>query len=271
MRSALSALSDLPATDRMPALFVGHGSPMAAIRPGVFAERWREIGRRLPTPRAILMISAHWLTRGETRVTSNVSPRMNYDMYGFPRAMYAIEYRAPGSPELAREVEQAIEPHRAVVPDTEWGYDHGAWLPLMYMFPGGPIPLVQLSIDFSQPPESHFELGRTLQPLRSRGVVVMGSGNLVHNLHWRGPAGAGPFAWAEEFDRTITGFVEDGDYPSVVRFRDLGELAREAHPTPEHFLPLLYVLGGRENGESVSIFNDEFQESSVSMTSFVVA
>jgi len=268
---ALDVLDELPRTDRMPAMFVGHGTPWAAIRPGVFATEWESLGRSLPTPQAILMISAHWLTRGGVLVTANESPRMNYDMYGFPGEMYEIQYPAPGSPELAASLADAIRPQTPVGPDTEWGFDHGTWLPLMYMFPGGPVPLVQMSIDYGQPPEWHFELAGHLKDLRSRGVMVMGSGNLVHNLRQRGTPGLPPFAWAEEFDATMTRYIEDRDYGAVARFLDLGAVASAAHPTYDHFLPLLYILGIHEDGESVSVFNDAFQEPSVSMKSFLIA
>jgi 4,5-DOPA dioxygenase extradiol len=271
LQSALDVLNDLPATERLPAVFVGHGTPWAAIRPGEFTEVWGEIGRSLPKPEAILMISAHWLTRGGVLVTADEAPRMNYDMYGFPAEMYEIQYSAPGAPDVAQAVSAAVGSQTAVSPDTEWGFDHGTWLPLMYMLPGGPVPLIQMSIDYAQPPQFHYELARSLRALRSRGVMIMGSGNLVHNLRQRGTPGLPPFAWAEEFDTTITKQIEDGDYQAVARFLDLGAVASAAHPTYDHFLPLLYVLGAQEDGESVSIFNDAFQEPSVSMKSFVVA
>jgi 4,5-DOPA dioxygenase extradiol len=269
--SALDALASLPSGDRMPAVFVGHGTPWAAIRPDAFSETWSRVGEALPDARAILMVSAHWLTRGGTLVTSGDTPHMNYDMYGFPDEMYRIEYPAPGDPALATDVADAVRPRTPIYLDTEWGYDHGTWLPLMYMFPEADIPLLQLSIDYSQPPAFHYELAGTLRSLRSRGVLVMGSGNLVHNLRQRGPAGAAPFDWAEEFDSRMTAHIRDGNYQAVVSFLDLGSLAASAHPTYDHFLPLLYVLGVREDGESVTTFNDSFQEPSVSMRSFVIA
>jgi 4,5-DOPA dioxygenase extradiol len=270
LQPALDVLRDLPRTDRMPAVFVGHGTPWSAIRPGPFTETWAEVGRRLPTPDAILMVSAHWLTRGGCLVTANETPRMNYDMYGFPEEMYAIRYPAPGAPGLAEDVAEAIRPGTPVAPDDEWGFDHGTWLPLMYMFPGGPVPLVQLSIDYSRPPAFHYELASYLRDLRSRGVLIMGSGNLVHNLLQRGSAGLPPFAWAEEFDTTITRFIREGDHQAAVRFLDLGAVASAAHPTYDHFLPLLYVLGVHADGDSVTTFNEGFQEPSVSMKSFVI-
>lgn len=254
----------------MPAVFVGHGTPWSAIRPSVFTESWTNLGDRLPEPGAILMVSAHWVTRGGCLVTSNSQPRMNYDMYGFPNEMYQIRYPAPGAPELAAQLVDALGARTSAGGDASWGFDHGTWLPLMYMFPGGPYPLIQLSIDYSQPPQFHYELAKELAWLRDRGVLIMGSGNLVHNLLQRGTPGLGPFAWAEEFDSTITGFIRDGDYASVARFLDLGPVAASAHPTYDHFLPLLYVLGVQGPGESVTSFNDSFQEPSVSMRSFVV-
>jgi 4,5-DOPA dioxygenase extradiol len=268
--SAMSVLNELPDTGRMPAVFVGHGTPYGAIRPGEYTERWSEIGRALPEARAILMISAHWLSRGGVMVTANQSPRMNYDMYGFPEEMYQIQYAAPGNPQLATDIGEAIQSQTRVHLDSEWGYDHGTWLPLMYMFPEASIPLIQLSIDYSQPPAFHFELAAQLTQLRSKGVLVMGSGNMVHNLRQRGPAGQAPFDWAEEFDSRITGHIQDGDYQSVVNFLDMGAVASSAHPTYDHFLPLLYVLGAQTEGDRVTTFNVGFQEPSVSMKSFVV-
>ncbi len=224
----------------------------------------------MPKPEAVLMISAHWITPGGVLVTANASPTMNYDMYGFPEEMYRIQYSAPGSPELATDVADAVRPSTSVRPDSQWGYDHGTWLPLMYMFPDADIPLIQMSIDYAQPPAYHFELAGHLRSLRSRGVMVIASGNLVHNLRRRGEPGARPFDWAEEFDTLMTGHIKDGDYGAVVDFLQLGALASAAHPTYDHFLPLLYVLGVQEDGESVSTFNESFQEPSVSMKSFVV-
>jgi 4,5-DOPA dioxygenase extradiol len=192
-------------------------------------------------------------------------------MYGFPEDMYRIEYPSPGSPELAAEVANAVSPSVNVRPDSQWGYDHGTWLPLMYMFPDADVPLIQMSIDYAQAPLYHFELAHHLRSLRSRGVMVIASGNLVHNLRRRGEPGATPFDWAEEFDTLITSHIRDGDYRAAVDFLQLGALASSAHPTYDHFLPLLYVLGVAEDGESVSSFNESFQEPSVSMKSFVVA
>jgi 4,5-DOPA dioxygenase extradiol len=270
LASALEALAALPATDRMPAVFVGHGTPWSALRPNEFTETWSGVGRMLPEPAAILMLSAHWLTRGGSLVTTGEAPPMNYDMYNFPEEMYRIDYPAPGSSWLAGEVSGAIGSRTRVLTDSEWGFDHGTWLPLMYMFPGGPVPLIQLSIDYQQPPAFHYELAGLLRDLRSRGVMIMGSGNLVHNLRDRGPAGAPPFDWAEEFDSRITGFIESGDDRSVVGFLDMGNVALAAHPTYDHFLPLLYILGVRSEEETVTVFNDAFQEPSVSMKSFVI-
>ena len=243
LTSAFQGLAELGDTDRMPAVFVGHGTPLNAIRPGKYTDTWSELGQALPKPQAILMISAHWLSRAGTMVTANQSPRMNYDLVGFPDEMYRIQYRASGHPALASQLANAIRNETRVRPDQEWGYDHGTWLPLMYMFPNADIPLIQLSMDYSQPPSFHFELGAHLEQFRSKGVLLIGSGNVVHNLRQRGTAWQRPFDWAEEFDSRITGHVTDGDYQSVVNFLDMGAVASSAHPTYDHFLPLLYVLG----------------------------
>ena len=179
-------------------------------------------------------------------------------------AVERVNFRRPS------ELADAIRSETRVFADEEWGYDHGAWLPLMYMFPNADIPVIQLSMDYSQPPSFHFELGVHLERFRSNGVLLIGSGNLVHNLGQRGPARQGPFDWAEEFDSRITRHIEDGDHQSVVNFLDMGAVASSAHPTYDHFLPLLYVLGSQAEGQTIATFNAGFQEPSVSMTSFVV-
>ncbi len=273
LQTALDALASLPDGDPMPVVFVGHGTPLGAIDPNVWTAQWAEIGRTLPRPQAILMISAHWLTRGASLVTAAAAPPMNYDVRGFPQELYEYSYTAPGSPAVAREVAGALDGHLPVYPDTEWGFDHGTWLVLKYMYPRADIPVLQLSIDFSRPPEFHYELAKQLRSLRSKGILVIGSGNVVHNLGERGGTGMTdrPRDWAIEFDQRIAAGVINGDHSPAVNFLSFGELAAQAHPTYDHFLPLLYSLGLAGPGGDVRTFCEGFQWPGISMRSFVLA
>ena len=273
LNAAITTLSELPDTEPMPAVFVGHGTPFSAIDPNLWTAKWGEVGASLPRPHAILSISAHWLTRGASMVTSAEMPPMNYDISGFPREIYEYRYPAPGSPVVARDVAQALHGGIDVFGDAEWGFDHGTWLVLKYMYPKADIPVLQLSIDYSRPPAFHYELAKRLRTLRSKGVLILGSGNVVHNLGERGGTGVSPNPrdWAIEFDRRISTAVMRGDHTPAINFLELGELARQAHPSHDHFLPLLYSLGlASPNGE-VSTFNDGFQWPGISMRGFVLA
>lgn len=248
---------------RMPALFVGHGSPMNAIEDNEFSRAWAAMGRALPRPQAILCVSAHWQTRG-SHATAMANPRTIYDFYGFPDALYRQQYPAPGAPGLARLVQET-----APVPvglDQGWGLDHGAWSVLIKMYPQADIPVVQLSLDATQPPAYHYALGRALRPLRERGVMILGSGNIVHNLRlmcWEDRA----FDWAAEFDATAKQFIEAGDHQSLVEYGKLGRSAALSIPTNEHYLPLLYALGAAEDGEQVQFFADRVTFCAISMRS----
>jgi 4,5-DOPA dioxygenase extradiol len=244
LNAALDTLSELPNTAPMPAVFVGHGTPFSAIDPNLWTARWAEVGASLPRPHAILSISAHWLTRGASLVTAAAAPPMNYDISGFPREIYEYKYAAPGSPAVARDVAQALSGGIDVYGDTEWGFDHGTWLVLKYMYPKADIPVLQLSIDFSRPPAFHYELAKRLRALRSKGILILGSGNVVHNLSERGGTGVTdhPRDWAIEFDSRITRAVLAGEHTTAVNFLELGTVARQAHPSYDHFLPLLYSL-----------------------------
>ena len=269
---AIDTLSALPDTDPMPVVFVGHGTPFSAIDPNVWTAQWGQIAGTLPRPRAILAVSAHWLTEGATLVTAAEAPPMNYDIRGFPREIYEFRYGAPGSPAVAREVVGALNGHNQVFGDTEWGFDHGTWLVLKYMYPQADIPVLQLSIDFSRPPAFHYELAKQLRRLRSKGILIIGSGNVVHNLRERGGTGIEerPRDWAIEFDQRIATAVADGDHAQAVNFLALGDLARLAHPSYDHFLPLLYCLGLEEARGSVRTFCEGFQWPGISMRSFVL-
>ncbi len=273
LKTALDTLADLPDSDRMPAVFVGHGTPLGAIDPNVWTAEWSTIAGTLPRPRAILAISAHWLTEGASLVTAAEAPPMNYDVRGFPRELYEYRYSAPGSPAVAREVAGALDGHLPVYADTEWGFDHGTWLVLKYMYPQADIPVLQLSIDFSRPPAFHYELAKQLRGLRDKGILVIGSGNVVHNLRERGGTGVTerPRDWAIEFDQRIATAVINGDHAQAVNFLALGELATLAHPTYDHFLPLLYSLGLADSGGGVRTFCEGFQWPGISMRSFVLA
>jgi 4,5-DOPA dioxygenase extradiol len=275
LRSMLSEARTMPNmanSERMPAIFVGHGTPMSAIEPNQWTKSWGELGKRLPKPSAILTISAHWLTRGSSLVTASEAPPMNYDMYGFPPALYEVKYPAPGNKQLATEVAGALSSRLPVNGDTTWGFDHATWVVLKYMFPEADIPVIQLSIDYSKPPEFHYELAKELQFLRSKGVLVFGSGNVVHNLRMRpGMNNDQPFDWAVEFDSTIWKRIQDGDYRAVADFQKLGSAASLSHPSYDHFLPLLYTLGVKTEKDEITTFNDNFQWPAVSMRSFLIA
>ncbi|KAB8312525.1 4,5-DOPA dioxygenase extradiol [Erwinia endophytica] len=255
----------------MPVLFLGHGSPMNVLEENVYTATWRELGDNLPRPRAIVAVSAHWYTRG-TAVTAMEKPRTIHDFGGFPQALFDTHYPAPGSPSLAREVADALAPV-SVQLDQQWGLDHGSWGVLIKMYPQADIPVVQLSIDGTKPPAYHFELGRKLAVLRKQGIMIVASGNVVHNLRmvqWQGEPE--PYPWASSFNHCVRnnlaweGPVEQ--HPLVNFMQHEG--AELSCPTPEHYLPLLYVLGARQPGEAVSIPVDGLVMASLSMLSVQV-
>lgn len=266
--ASADALDRLPATLRMPALFVGHGTPLNAIEDNRFSQTWRRIGQALPRPRAILCVSAHWVTPGATRVHVGPRPKTIHDFGGFPAELYEQQYPAPGAPEAAAA---AIDLARSVpvVADTEWGLDHGAWSILVHLFPAADIPTFQLSLDLSRPPVEHFDLARELKPLRDKGVLILGSGNIVHNLRAIRP-GAPPHDWAIAFDADLTAKLEARDFRAAADYRALGEIARLSHPTSEHYLPVLYPLGAADENDRLEFFNVGFDLASLSMRSFVL-
>lgn len=256
------------ASDRMPLLFVGHGNPMNAIENNRFSAAWKQIGSTLPRPQAILSVSAHWLTRG-TRVLAMDRPKTIHDFGGFPEELFAQQYPAPGAPEFAKET-QRLSTTQHIILDDEWGFDHGTWSVLLQMFPKADIPVYQLSIDYSKPMSYHYALAQEIRRLREKGVMVIGSGNIVHNLqmvNWKG--NAAPYDWALEFDATVTQWLEKGDVQSVLDFQHLGGISKMAHPTYDHFLPLMYVLGFQYPKETPAFFNDDFDMGSVSMRSML--
>ena len=250
---------------KMPVLFVGHGSPMNAIEDNEFSRAWAEVGKALPRPNAILCISAHWETVG-TQVTGMDHPKTIHDFGGFPAELYAMEYPAPGSPGLAQLTQEEVKKAQVRL-DQSWGLDHGTWSVLCRMFPVADIPVVQLSLDQTQPPEFHYALGRELPALRNKGVLIIGSGNFVHNLRRAVFNQDGAYDWAIEFDETIKQLVLSGDHEPIVHYQNLGQAARLSIPTNEHYLPLLYVLALQDQHEQVRFFADRVTMGSLSMRS----
>lgn len=252
------------AGQRMPVLFVGHGNPMNALERNEYTRAWERIAADLPRPRAILAVSAHWYTPG-ARVTAQERPRTIHDFGGFPRKLYEVEYPAPGSPELARRGRGLLEP-RTVALDDRWGLDHGTWSVLVHMFPQADVPVVQLGIDETLTPEEHWALAVQLPPLREEGVLILGSGDVVHNLHtyaW-GRHPVEPYEWALRFEQVIRTAIEEHDLEKVVGYEELPDAALAA-PTPDHFLPLLYVLAQGRREEPVTYPVEGFDGGSVSM------
>jgi len=249
----------------MPVLFVGHGNPMNALERNEYTHGWERMAAELPKPRAILSVSAHWYTPG-ARVTAEERPRTIHDFGGFPRKLYEVRYPAPGSPELARRVRDLLSP-TPVALDERWGLDHGTWSVLVHVFPGADVPVVQLGIDETLSAQEHFELARRLRPLRDEGVLVLGSGDVVHNLHtyaW-GQHPVEPYDWAVRFESRIRQLLESRDFGSIVAYEQMGRDAALAAPTPDHFLPLLYVIAQAENDEPVTYPVEGFDGGSVSM------
>jgi 4,5-DOPA dioxygenase extradiol len=249
-------------SDRMPVLFVGHGSPMNAIEDNDFCRAWVEVARHLPRPRAILCVSAHWESDG-TRVTAMPKPRTIHDFYGFPKELNTKQYPAPGSPELAETTRRTIR-QTPVAPDLEWGLDHGTWAVLCRMFPQADVPVIQLSLDRRQPARAHYEIGRELAPLREQGVLIIGSGNMVHNLgllEWSDE----PFDWAVAFDAKLKDLILRRDHDALIQYEKLGPDSRKAVPTNEHYLPLLYALALQGKDERLSFFTEKVTLGSISM------
>lgn len=249
----------------MPAIFFGHGNPMNALASNRYTEAWGRLGQAMPKPRSVLSISAHWFVP-ETSVTSSTAPRTIHDFGGFPRELYQIQYPAPGSPQLARRVQELLAPVE-VKADTSWGLDHGTWSVLRHVFPQADVPVVQLSIDETLPPESHYELAKKLAPLRDEGVLVAGSGNLVHNLHtyaW-GKHQAGPYDWALRFEHKARELLLAGDHGPLIAYETLGADAKLSIPTPEHYLPLLYVIALCREGEEITFPVEGIDGGSISM------
>ncbi|MCY7410949.1 MAG: 4,5-DOPA dioxygenase extradiol [Chitinophagales bacterium] len=255
-------LGDDVSGELMPALFVGHGNPMNAIEENEFSKEWEVIGKSLPTPKAILCVSAHWQTHG-TKVCAVEQPETIHDFGGFPQELFDVQYAAKGSPDFAKQTQQAITKTNATL-DYEWGLDHGCWSVLRKMYPAAQIPTFQLSLDYDAKPQEHYDVAQQLKEFRSKGILIIGSGNIVHNLgrmQWKDEA----YDWAIEFDEKIKSLIEKGDHQSVINYKNLGRAAELSIPTNEHYLPLLYTLGVQDKKDSLSFFNEKATMGSISM------
>lgn len=254
---------------KMPVLFIGHGSPMNGIQDNEFSQRWHRLGKEIPKPKAVLVISAHWLTQG-THVTAMEHPKTIHDFGGFPQALFDVEYPAKGSPELALETQKIIT-STPVGLDHDWGLDHGTWTIVRHMYPDADIPVLQLSIDYSKPPQYHYDLAKELVSLRQKGVLIIGSGNMVHNLRmvaWdklNEPEFG--YDWANEINSVFKNKISSGDAQALIHYQKLGSAAQLAIPTPDHYYPLLYTLGLQDKKDDVSFFNDKAVGGSLTMTS----
>ena len=251
----------------MPVVFFGHGSPMNTLEHNRYTEAWRRIGESIPTPKAILCVSAHWYTEG-TAVTAMSRPKTIHDFYGFPQALFDVQYPAPGEPQLASRVRDLLAPLEVGL-DESWGLDHGTWSVLKHAYPKANVPVVQLSIDGRQGPRFHYETGRRLAALRDEGALVVGSGNVVHNLRLMKRGGGQAFDWAVRFNEKIREALASRDHDTLVDFAKLGEDARLSVPTPEHYLPLLYIAGLQGADETMSFPVDGYDLASVSMLTAV--
>ncbi len=267
--NALNSFLDAPNTEKMPVLFLGHGSPINGIEDNEFVRGFQKIGQEINKPKAILCISAHWETKG-TYVTAMEQPRTIHDFGGFPPALYEVQYPAPGSPQLANETKKIIQ-STDVHLDHKWGLDHGAWTVIKQMYPDADVPVIQLSLDYTQPASYHFALARELSTLRHKGVLIVGSGNMVHNLGkvaWNKLAEPFAFDWAKEAHDTMNASVMKEDFQSLIDYNKQGSAFQLAVPTPEHYLPLLYALALKDQKDETHVFNDEPVAGSLYMTSY---
>lgn len=252
---------------KMPVLFVGHGSPMNAIEDNDYTRTWSRIAEHIPKPEVILSVSAHWYTKG-TRIMNQENPETIYDMYGFPKELYEISYNTAGSPGIAKASKELIS--RATKYDTSWGIDHGTWSVLVHMYPDRNIPVFQISIDADAPAAAHYKIGKEISPLRERGVLILGSGNVVHNLRlvdWH-KASKG-FDWAYAFDDYIYENIMKKNHNNIIEFTRAGDIAKLAVPTADHFYPLLYALGASDETDKVSVYNKSCELGSLTMTCYL--
>jgi 4,5-DOPA dioxygenase extradiol len=265
--------SEFAPTPKMPVLFIGHGSPMNAIEDNAFTKAWGQVANKIPTPSAILIVSAHWLTKG-TQVTAMPQPPTIHDFGGFPKALFDVQYPAKGSPAFAEEVKKTITKTEVIL-DHEWGLDHGAWSVLIKMYPKAQIPVLQLSIDYYKPAQYHYELAKELSSLRKKGVLIIGSGNMVHNLRMvafdKFDVPDYGFDWAKEANQLFKKHITNKDHKALINWEDLGQSVRLAVPTPDHYYPLIYTLGLQDSTDHASLFNDRLQAGSLSMTSVLIS
>ncbi len=271
--SGLKKLSDsLPVSQTMPVLFLGHGSPMNAIEENEFTRGFQHISKTLPKPKAIICVSAHWFTKG-TKVTAMEMPKTIHDFGGFPQELFEQQYTAIGSPELAKETKQLLHPNFVEL-DEHWGLDHGAWTVLKHLFPKADIPVIQLSIDYTKDANYHFELAKQLTSLRQKGVLIIGSGNIVHNLRmvdWKNfDKDNYGYDWAIEARETVNTYLLEGNYQPLIDYTKQSKAFQLAIPTPDHYLPLIYSLGLQQKNEKIQLFNDKLLAGSLSMTSLKI-
>jgi 4,5-DOPA dioxygenase extradiol len=269
----LTRISDaFPSTGKMPVLFLGHGNPMNAIEENQFVAGFRNVAKTLPKPNAILCISAHWYTNG-TKVTAMEFPKTIHDFGGFPPALYEVQYPAKGSPELAEATKQLLLP-ALVELDEKWGLDHGAWSVIRHLYPEANIPVIQLSIDYTKPAQFHYELAKQLGSLRHKGILIIGSGNIIHNLHLVDFNNFNKidygFDWAIEAHQSINNWLLDGNYQPIIDYDRQSKAIQLAVPTPDHYLPLIYSLGLKGKNDEISLFNDNLLAGSLSMTSLKI-
>lgn len=272
LNSLYETSKSLPNTERMPVLFLGHGNPMNALEENEFVEGFRDIAKTLPTPNAILCISAHWYTKG-TMVTAMDKPQTIHDFGGFPKELFDFQYPVNGSPELAKETKELLLPAMVEL-DEKWGLDHGAWTVIAHLYPDANIPVIQLSIDYTKPAQYHYELAQKLSILRNKGILIVGSGNIVHNLKMADFANFNKdnygYDWAFEAQETINKHLLNGNFEPLINYEKQGKVFDLSIPTPDHYLPLIYSLGLKEKQETISLFNDKLLAGSLSMTSFKI-
>ncbi len=272
LKTLQAMVESLGLTPKMPVLFLGHGSPMNAIEENEFVQGFRQLASQLIKPKAILCISAHWETRG-TYVTAMDFPRTIHDFGGFPKALYEVQYPAPGSPDLAKETQQLIQKTTIGLDDHHWGLDHGAWSVIKHLYPNADVPIIQLSIDYTQGAQYHAELAKQLAALRERGVLIIGSGNMVHNLGmvaWDKLDQPFAFDWAQEASDKMKSFILQKDLNSLVNYSQHGKAFQLAIPTPEHYIPLLYAMALSTDSDSIRLFNDKPVAGSLTMTSVII-
>jgi 4,5-DOPA dioxygenase extradiol len=259
-------------TPLMPVLFLGHGSPMNAIEENEFVTGFRDIAKTLPKPNAILCISAHWFTKG-IKVTAMEMPKTIHDFGGFPDELFQVQYPAKGSPQLAEASKILLAPHLVEL-DQTWGLDHGAWSVIKHLYPNANVPVIQMSMDYTKDVQFHFDLAKQLQTLRSKGILIIGSGNIIHNLGMVDFRNFNKdnygYDWAVEARAKVNQYLMNGDFKPLINYQNEGKAFQLAVPTPEHYLPLIYTLGLKQNNEKLSLFNDKFVAGSLSMTSLKI-